>query len=98
MIREGISEFAFKSKNIVVAFLHQRGLYRTDMMPESAVEIAAVEKVSVTHEQINVLDFDGEPCNGERNYRLDVCKRNIITKVSSLNFFIRNYRVYGIPD
>ena len=83
LIREGISELTFKSKKTEAIFLHQKGLYRTDMMPESAVEIAAVEKVSVTHEQINVLDFDGEPCNGESNYTLDLCKRNIITKVSS---------------
>ena len=55
------------------------------MMPEAAVEIVAVEKVSVTHEQINVLDFDGEPCNDESNYTLDQCKHNVISKVCSQN-------------
>ena len=84
LIREGISELTFKSKKTEAIFLHQKGLYRTDMMPESTVQISAVEIVSITHEQINVLDFDGEPCNGERNYTLDQCKINNITKVNLL--------------
>ena len=83
LISEGISEFKFKSRNTIVALLHGKGLYRSDMMPESAVEISAVEIVSVTHEQINMLDFDGEPCNSESNYTLAHCKMNIITKVCS---------------
>ena len=83
LIREGISELTFKSKKTEAIFLHQKGLYRTDMMPESTVQISAVEIVSITHEQINVLDFDGETCDSESNYRLDLCKNDVIVKVGS---------------
>ena len=61
--------------------IHQNGLRHSDMMPKEVAEISTVERVSVTHELINVLDFDGEFCDKRNDYLLDQCKQNQIQEV-----------------
>ena len=50
-------------------------------MPPALAEYTAVEKVTITHEQINVLDFDGEACNNEIDYLMDQCIQDRILNV-----------------
>ena len=82
IINHGIKKIHFKSNStFTLANIHQNGLYHSDMMPAAIAEYAAVERVTVTHEQINVLDFDGEPCNNEIDYLMDLCIQDKILNV-----------------
>ena len=51
------------------------------MMPRAIAEYTAVEKVSVAHELINVLDYGGEFCDDSNDYLLDQCKQDQIQQV-----------------
>ena len=51
------------------------------MMPRAIAEITAVERVSITHELINVLHYGGEFCNERKDYLLDQCKQDQIQQV-----------------
>jgi hypothetical protein len=51
------------------------------MMPRAIAEYTAVEKVSVAHELINVLDYDGEFCRKRNDYLPDQCKQDQIQQV-----------------
>ena len=50
-------------------------------MPRAIAEYTAVEKVSVAHELINVLDYGGEFCDDRNDYLLDQCKQDQIQQV-----------------
>ena len=51
------------------------------MMPPAIAEYTAVERVSVAHELINVLDYGGEFCDERNDYLLDQCKQDQIQQV-----------------
>ena len=51
------------------------------MMPRAIAEYTAVERVSVTHELINVLDYGGEFCDERKDYLSDQCKQDQIQQV-----------------
>ena len=66
------------------------------MMPRAIAEYTAVEKVSVAHELINVLDYGGEFCDDSNDYLLDQCKQDQIQQVKinlSTAKIFRNQRI-----
>ena len=51
------------------------------MMPRAIAEYTAVERVSVTHELINVLNYGGEFCDERNDSLFDQCKQDQIQQV-----------------
>ena len=65
-------------------------LHKYDMMsaPVPAATAAAkfknVQSASVTYESVNLLNYDGKPCNDDMRYNYDDCKQEYIYKVISV--------------
>ena len=79
----------FKSKKFLKLYVHQKGLFRSDMAGSCPVAYhSEFSKMTVTHEVIELLDYGGEKCNDDFEYQYDLCRQNTIFQVSTLRFLI----------
>ena len=82
ILKEGISKIKFEAKPFHKVMLHQKGLFRANMPGASpAVWYNEVLRISVTHEILHLLHYDGYPCIQDENYRMDECRQNYIYEV-----------------
>ena len=58
--------------------MHQRGWYNADT-PKFRYEDSS--EADVTHDIVQLLDYDSVPCIEDPNYRNDFCRHEVIYKV-----------------
>ena len=84
IVREGISNVAITSKAIDTLYLHKEGTLSAPIPGSSLrAKYADLYKASVTHESVELLNYDGKKCNIDGDYNYDKCKENNIYKVYS---------------
>ena len=85
MVREGIKEVGVVSKAFGTLYLHQEGTLSAPI-PGSLLksEYDEVQRASVTHESIELLNYDGKNCNNDVEYNYDKCKQDYIYKVHTI--------------
>ena len=47
----------------------------------AAAKFKNIKIASVTYESVNLLNYDGKPCNNDIQYNYDACKQEYIYKV-----------------
>lgn len=86
ILKEGIEKVEIKSKTFGLIYLHQKGLFRADMTGASIQPIDQNKMdgfaIDVSHESRHMLNYNGNPCNGETDYKYDECKQEYIYKVN----------------
>ena len=79
---EGIGNIKFHSKPFYKMYLHQNGLFYSDMAGSSPKGYYnEFSKMTVTHEILELLDYAGEECNNNKDYEYDMCRQNYIFQV-----------------
>ena len=82
IVHEGISGVAIKSKAFNTLYLHKEGTLSAPIPGSSLGAIYAnLYIASVTHESIELLNYNGKNCNNNREYNYDKCKQDYIYKV-----------------
>ena len=83
MVREGIKEVGVVSKATTFGtlYLHQEGTLSAPIPGSLKSEYDEVQQASVTHESIELLNYDGKNCNNDVEYNYDKCKQDYIYKV-----------------
>ena len=100
IVREGIKDVAIYSKEFYALYLHKEGTFSAPIPGSSLrAKYADLYRASVTHESIELLNYDGKKCNMESEYNYDKCKQDFIYRVSmkekSCNSQSKlNYRVF----
>ena len=83
ILKEGIEKVEIKSKKFGLIYLHQKGLFRADMTGASIQPIDQNKMdgfaIDVSHESRHMLDYNGNPCNGETINMMNASK-NIFTR------------------
>ena len=79
---EGIEKVGVVSKAIDTLYLHKEGTLSAPI-PGSLLKLKYEEiyEASVTHESIELLNYDGKNCNNDGEYNYDKCKQDYIYKV-----------------
>ena len=85
----GLKEVRFfgKKKNWLQLYVHQNGLFLSDM-PGSSPSVRVDSKIfmfPLEHEVIQLLDYNGKSCNKSQSYRFDECQHDYIYKVNMSN-------------
>ena len=82
VVREGIKVVLIKSKAIKTLYLHKEGTL-TAPVPRSILssKFARMFKISVKHENVELLTYGGKQCLDDANYDFDICKQEYIHKV-----------------
>ena len=82
IVREGIWAVGIKSKAFDTLFLHKEGTLSA-LVPGSflSAKYADLSTASVTHESIELLNYDGKSCKNDGDYNYDRCKQDYIYKV-----------------
>ena len=76
--------------------VHQNGSLDSDLPDASAKIFAAdVYEVTVTNENLHLLNYDKEPCNNDKTYDWYQCKHEQIYKVKKVTYFHSVYFVDG---
>ena len=84
IINEGISSIEFESEPFQKLYIHQKGLFHTDMTGSSPAGLySEFSKMTVEHEILKVLNYDGELCINNASYSYDQCRQDIIFKVKT---------------
>ena len=99
IVIEGISSIEFHSKPFYKLYVHQNGLFRSDMPGSSPVGYYnEFSKMTVTHEILELLDYAGDKCNDIKDYEYDMCRRNYIFQVNMyvLLIDIRHNHTYSL--
>ena len=95
---EGISSIEFESEPFQKLYIHQKGLFHTDMTGSSPAGLySEFSKMTVEHEILNVLNYDGELCIDNTNYSYDQCRQDIIFKVKTneeKKYFFKSTHIY----
>ena len=79
---EGIGNIRIHSKPFYKMYIHQNGLFYSDMAGSSPkAYYKEFSKLTVTHEILELLDYGGEKCNNNRDYKYDMCRQNYIFQV-----------------
>ena len=69
-------------KTILKIFMHKHGLLFSDLPSASPdFNIFQSSDIPVEIEVLELLEYNGEPCNNDENYRLDQCKQEYIYQV-----------------
>ena len=87
-------EFFFESNMFINLFVHQEGLFGTDLpaaCPTKTLHLYGNEilLIPMKYELLSLLQYDGQNCNNERNYKLDQCRDDFIHQV---RFIADTYR------
>ena len=95
IVFEGISNVAITSKAIDTLILHKEGTLSAPIPGSSLrAKYADLYKASVTHQSIELLNYDGKNCNNDGDYNYDQCKENYIYKVYKENYEIeKNWKI-----
>ena len=82
VVHEGIRGVAIVSKVFDTLHLHKEGTL-TAPIPGSSLRTKYVDlyRASVTHESIELLDYNGKNCKSDSKYNYDKCKLDYIYKV-----------------
>ena len=80
MVSEGVGFFSRVEMYSIRYIIRDRNRFNLLYIPLTKYE--AITKATITHEQINVLDFDGDNCNDEIDYSMDQCIQDNILKVT----------------
>lgn len=82
IVMEGISKIEFHSKPFHKLYVHQNGLFRSDMAGSSPVAYHNdFSKAVVTHEILELLDYGGDECIDNIDYEYDSCRHEYIYQV-----------------
>ena len=82
IVAEGISNIEFLSKPFYKLYVHQKGLFRSDMSGSSPVAFYSdFSKLTLTHEILELLDYGGAKCIGNIDYEYDMCRQKYILQV-----------------
>ena len=67
--------------------MHQNGSLDSDL-PDASSKIFATDvyEVTVTNENLHLLNYDKEPCNNDKTYNWYQCKHEQIYKVNKVTF------------
>ena len=69
-------------KTILKIFMHEHGLLFSDLPSASPdFNIFQSSDIPVEIEVLELLEYNGKPCNNDENYRLDQCKQDFIYQV-----------------
>ena len=67
--------------------MHQNGSLDSDLPDASSKIFAAdVYEVTVTNENLHLLNYDKEPCNNDKTYDWYQCKHEQIHKVKKITY------------
>lgn len=89
LVRLGIFQIFIQVQNPpsphLMIYVHQKGLLFTDMpVAWQQVDLSGDGySVSIDHEVVGLLKYDGEACEDDEKYRFDDCKLEDIHKVNS---------------
>ena len=84
IVREGISYVTIYSKAFDTLFLHKEGTFLasiTGLQSSISARYADLYVASVTHESIELLNYDGKHCNNDDEYNYDQCRQDYLYKV-----------------
>ena len=63
-------------------FLHKNGMISAPVPgATAAAKVKNIQSASVTYESVNLLNYDGKPCDNNNQYNYDECKQEYIYKV-----------------
>ena len=90
IVHEGIRGVAIVSKVFDTLYLHKEGTL-TAPIPGSSLRTKYVDlyRASVTHESIELLDYNGKNCKSDSKYNYDKCKLDYIYKVVNKSKMMR---------
>ena len=82
--RNSVSNFGIpKDKAAFLLFVHDVGLLQSDLpsaCPNMNFYAATLAPIEI--EVVDLLQYNGQPCKRDKNYRWDHCRQNLIYKVS----------------
>ena len=88
IVREGIEKVGVVSNGVVskafdTLYLHKEGTLSAPIPGGSLLQLKYEEifVASVTHESIELLNYDGKSCNNDGEYNYDKCKQDYLYKV-----------------
>jgi len=83
IIHEGIAKISITSNQLSVQIhIHELGLFNTDMTGASIkTSYSDLVEAYLSHEVLYLLGYDGKPCNGDSDFRLDLCRQQYIYEV-----------------
>ena len=82
ILREGIQRVQIHSKPFDLLYLHKEGTLSAAIPGSSlSAKYADLYDAFVTHESIELLNYDGKNCNNDGEYNYDKCKQDYIYKV-----------------
>ena len=83
-------------RSLKTLFLHKYDMISAPVPgATTAAKFKNIQSASVTYESVNLLNYDGKPCNDDIQYNYDDCKQEYIYKVINVGetqnafFFIR---------
>ena len=94
---EGIASIRFHSKPFLMLYVHQNGLFRSNMAGSSPkAYYNEFYKMTVTHEVLELLDYGGDKCMDNNDYEYDMCRQNYIFQVLNYIFHLhgKNHILY----
>ena len=82
-----VSNFGIpKDKTTFLLFVHDVGLLQSDLPSASPnMNFYASTLAPVEIEVVDLLQYNGQPCKRDKNYRWDHCRQNLIYTVSEIN-------------
>ena len=83
IVHEGVSGVRIISQPFNTLYLHEKGTL-TAPIPGSSIGATYADLYisSVTHESVELINYDGKNCNTDAEYNYDKCKQDYIYKVS----------------
>ena len=82
-INFGIKSHRFGPKTALAVFMHEVGLLMSDLPSVSPyMTVSSGTLAPVETEVVDLLQYSGQPCTRDINYRLDHCLQNLIYRVS----------------
>ena len=82
IVTEGIAFIEFLSKPFYKLYVHQNGLFQSNMAGSSPwAYYDEFSRMVVSHEILELLDYAGDKCIDNREYEHDICRQNYIFQV-----------------
>ena len=84
IVREGVRYVKINSKAFDTLYLHKEGTLMASISGLGSslkARYADLYRAAVTHESIELLDYDGKHCNNDNEYNYDQCQQDYIYKV-----------------
>ena len=95
IVIEGIIYITFHSKAFSQIYLHQNGLFFSNMAGSSPkAYYHEFSKMTVMHEVVELIDYAGEECINNKDYEYDMCRQNYIFQVLNQTFYLHEQESY----